>query len=72
MQGDTVTALMIATHQGSCQMITLLLNHGADINAVNEVRRGSNTTKCSVTFVGLAFVSLTKATENTLHATLTC
>ena len=70
MQGDTATALMIAVKKGNCQMITLLLNHGADINAVNEVRRGSNATTFEVSFMGLIFVSLTRTTSDTLAATL--
>ena len=36
-QGGASTALMIAAQQGNCEMIQLLLEHGADINAVNKV-----------------------------------
>ena len=37
LQGGASTALMIAAEQGSCDIITVLLEHGADINAVNTV-----------------------------------
>ena len=42
LQGGASTALMIAAEQGSCVIIKLLLEHGADINAVNKVVIGSN------------------------------
>ena len=40
-QGGASTALMIAAQQGECKMIQLLLENGADINAVNKVIIGS-------------------------------
>ena len=42
MQGGASTALMIAVQEENCEMIKLLLEHGADINAVNMVIIGSN------------------------------
>ena len=42
LQGGASTALMIAAEQGSCVIIKVLLEHGADINAVNKVVIGSN------------------------------
>ena len=42
LQGGASTALMIAAEQGSCEIIKLLLEHGADINAVNTVVIGWN------------------------------
>ena len=47
-------ALMIAAEQGSCEIIKLLLEHGADINAVNTVVIGSNV----VTVEGFEFFGL--------------
>ena len=37
LQGGASTALMIAAKEGNLQMIKFLLEHGADINAVNKV-----------------------------------
>ena len=37
LQGGASTALMIAAEQGSYEIIKILLEHGADINAVNKV-----------------------------------
>ena len=42
MQGGASTALMIAVQHGHCEMIKFLLEHGADINAVNKVIVGPN------------------------------
>ena len=36
-QGGASTALMMAVQRGNCEMINILLEHGADINAKNEV-----------------------------------
>ena len=42
LQRGASTALMIAAKQGSCEIIKVLLERGADINAVNKVVIGSN------------------------------
>ena len=36
-QWGASTALMMAVHRGNCDMINILLDHRADINAKNQV-----------------------------------
>ena len=42
LQRGASTALMIAAEQGSCEIVRVLLERGADINAVNTVIIGSD------------------------------
>ena len=42
LQDGASTALMIAAQEGNCEIVKLLLEHGADIKAVNKVIVGSN------------------------------
>ena len=42
LQGGASTALMIAAQEGNCEIVKLLLEHGADVKAVNKVIIWSN------------------------------
>ena len=48
LQWGASTALMIAAQQGNCAIMELLLERGADVNAVNKVIIGSNAVTASV------------------------